>query len=166
MNTPHITIIAALGARTRAIGKDNNLLWHIPGDLPRVKTLTMGHPLIMGSKTFESIGRPLPGRTTIVITKDPHWTHEGVTVCHSVDEALETARTLDTEEIFIFGGGSIYTQTIEHADRLYLTLVDDDTEGDTFFPDYAHLPFTETAREAHEVDGLRFAYVTLERTTP
>jgi len=164
MNTPRINIIAALGARTRAIGKDNDLLWRIPGDLPRVKQLTMGHPLLMGSKTFESIGRPLPGRTNIVVTNDPQWSCEGITVCYSIDEALDTARSLDGEEVFVFGGGSVYAQTIDRADRLYLTLVDDDTPGDAFFPEYTHLPFIEVAREDHVADGLRFAWVTLERS--
>lgn len=159
-----ISLIVALGTRTRAIGKNNTLLWHVPGDLPRFKALTTGHPIIMGSKTFESIGRPLPGRTNIVVTHDHNWTHDDVTVYHSIDEALAIARTLDTDEIFVIGGGMVYAQTIAHADRLYLTLVDDDTPGDTFFPDYTTLPFVETAREEHEKDDLKYAWAIFERT--
>lgn len=162
MNTPTIHLIAALGARTRAIGKDNKLLWHIPGDLPRFRVLTMGHPVIMGSTTFASIGRPLPGRTNIVLTEDTSWRHEDVIACHTLNEALERAGTLDVD-FFIIGGGSVYAQTIDRADTLHLTLVDDDTEGDTFFPNYSHLPFTETVREDRAEASPPFAWVTLER---
>lgn len=164
-----IALIAALGTRTRAIGKDGGLLWHLPGDLPRFKTLTLGNPVIMGVRTFMSIGTPLPDRTNIVLTYEPTWTHPGVTVCHSIPEALTIAQSLSSGEIFIIGGGSVYEQTIEYADRLYLTLVEDDTEGDTFFPEYAHLPFVETTRIPQEANGMRFAWVTYKRmphTTP
>lgn len=163
MNTPTIHLIAALGARTRAIGKDNALLWHIPGDLPRFKKLTVGHAVVMGMRTFESIGKPLPGRANIVLTKDTTWAHEGVIVCHTLDDALEQAAQRDSD-VFIIGGGSLYTQTIDRADILHLTLVDDDAEGDTFFPPYKHLAFKEVAREEHEANGLCFAYVTLQKT--
>ena len=161
---PRISLIAALGMRTRAIGRDNALLWRIPGDLPRFRALTTGHPIIMGYNTFLSIGKPLPNRTNIVLTTVPDWSHEGVLVCHDMNDALTLASTHDTEEVFVIGGGSVYTQMIGRADRLYLTLVDDDTDGDTFFPEYAHLPFTEVAREERDEGGLRFAWVTLERT--
>ncbi len=162
---PRTSIIAVLGERTRAIGKDNALLWHIPGDLPRVKHLTMGHPLIMGSRTFASIGHALPGRTNIVVTHDRAWSAPDVIARYSVEEALATARSLDTDEVFVFGGGSIYAQLIEQADRLYLTLVEDDAPGDTFFPEYRDLPFVEVAREEHVADDLRFAWVTYDRRT-
>ncbi len=143
---PRITLIAALGARTRAIGRNGKLLWHLPGDLPRFRALTLGHPVVMGSVTFASIGKPLPGRTTIVLTKDLAWAHEGVIVAHTLDEALEAATARDPHEVFVAGGGSVYAQAITRADRLLLTLVDDDTEGDTFFPDW-RTRFVETARE-------------------
>lgn len=162
MHTPRVSLIAALGERTRAIGKGNSLLWHIPGDLPRFKALTAHHPIVMGSTTFTSIGHPLPDRTNIVVTHDPLWSPSGVVVCHSIEEALHTAAHQNTDEVFVIGGGSIYTQTIDRADRLYLTLVDDDTPGDTFFPDYTKMPFRETTRE--ETTGkVRSTFVVLER---
>lgn len=157
-----INIIAALGLHTHAIGKDNGLLWRIPGDLPRFKALTMGHPIVMGARTFESIGKPLPDRHNIVLTNDPTWRHEGVIVCHTLDEALEQAAAFDTE-IFIVGGGSVYAQTIDLADTLHLTLVDDDTPGDTFFPDFTTHSFCETFREEHLGETPPFAWATLKR---
>lgn len=160
---PILSLIAALGLRTRAIGKDNTLLWHIPGDLPRFKALTAGHPIIMGSKTFESIGRPLPDRTNLVLTTDPAWSHEGVVVCTTLEDALTNACATGTDEVFVIGGGSVYAQSIELADRLYLTLIDDDTEGDAHFPDYSRLPFRETFREDHQNTTPPFSWVTLER---
>ncbi|MBP9750074.1 MAG: dihydrofolate reductase [Candidatus Pacebacteria bacterium] len=165
-NTTHrpiVSLIAALGIRTRAIGKDNALLWHIPGDLPRFKALTVGHPIIMGSKTFESIGRPLPDRTNLVLTTDPAWSHEGVVVCATLEDALANACATGTDEVFVIGGGSVYAQSIELADRLYLTLVDDDTEGDVHFPDYTRLSFSETSREEHTETLPHFTWITFER---
>jgi dihydrofolate reductase len=135
---PIVSIIAALGERTRAIGKGGSLLWRISGDLPRFKTLTTGHPIIMGQKTFESIGKVLPNRTNIVISHVKDHKISGATVVSSPEEALEKARELDTDEIFIIGGGQIYTQMLPKADRLYLTLVDSDEEGDTHFPPYPY----------------------------
>lgn len=159
-----LSLIAALGSTTRAIGKDGALLWHIPEDLARFKRLTMGHPLIMGRKTFESIGRPLPGRTSIVVTRNTAWSHEGVLVAHSLDEALKTATTLDPHEIFVIGGGELYAQTIGQADRLYLTLVDDATPGDTFFPDYEHVPFKMTVHTEGAPHSPRYSFALYERS--
>jgi dihydrofolate reductase len=161
---PQLSLIAALSTTTRAIGKDNKLLWTIPEDLKRFKALTMGHPIVMGSTTFASIGRPLPGRPNIVITKDTSWEHEGVIVSHSIDDAIAIARSLDHDEVFVIGGGQVYKQTIALADRLYLTLIDDDAPGDVVFPEYTTLPFVETEREEHEHNGLHYAWVTLDRT--
>jgi len=163
MSDPRISIIAALSVQTRAIGRNNVLLWHLPGDLAHFKTLTLGHPIVMGKTTYESIGRPLPGRTNIVLSDDRAYAPEGVTVCRSLEEALALARSLDREEVFVIGGGSVYAQTIERADRLYLTLVDDPQEGDTHFPDYTRMPFKETAREEHAENNTHYAFVTLER---
>lgn len=163
MNKPRVSIIAAMSAQTRAIGKDNGLLWHIPDDLKHFKKVTSGHPIIMGAKTFESIGFPLPGRTNIVLTLDKDWARDGVVLCHSLEEALEKANAIDSEEIFIIGGGQIYTLALPFADRLYLTLVDDKKEGDTYFPDYSSLHLTETARENRTHEGLDYSFVTLER---
>ena len=133
-----ISIIAALGASTRAIGRKNGLIWGIEGDLPRFKGLTMGHPIIMGRKTFESIGKALPGRTNIMVTRGESgvWA-SGCLLAYSLEQALNQARGLDNNEIFIIGGGQIYAQAILLADRLYLTVVDDKVLGDTFFPDYS-----------------------------
>ena len=155
-----ISIIAVIG-KNRELGKDNKLLWHIPGDLPRFKQLTTGHPIIMGRKTFQSIGRPLPGRTNIVITST--LTHEGILTAQSLEEAIEKAKkSPGSEEIFIIGGGSTYTQGIERTDRLYLTIVDATAEADTFFPDYSQ--FTKKISEQkQENGGFHFTYLTLEK---
>jgi len=164
MHIPTLNIIAVLSTQTRAIGKDNALLWHIPDDLQHFKKLTMGHPIIMGRNTFESIGTPLPGRVNIVLTRDVGWSHEGVVVCHSFEEALAQATDADKKEIFIIGGAQLYTLALPRADRLYLTLVNDAKEGDVYFPEYSDLPFIEKAREDRAYHELAFAFVTLERT--
>lgn len=167
-----VSIVVAIGngrLHNGVIGKENQLLWHIVEDLKRFKRLTLGHPVIMGRKTFESIiaslGKPLPGRTNIVVTRDRTWSHEGVTVAHSIQEALEKARSIDNEEIFIGGGGELYRQALPFVDRLYLTLIEDDKEGDSYFPEYEK-EFTKIlAREEHvdEKTGLRYSWLDLER---
>ncbi len=163
---PRVSIIAALG-KDRTIGKNNQLLWHIPDDLKRFKALTLGHPVIMGRKTFDSIvaslGKALPGRTNIVITRDPAWSYEGAVVCYSFDEALQKAQELDHEEVFIGGGAQIYEQVFPHVDQLYLTLVDSEKEGDTFFPPYEK-EFTKIlSEEKHEYEGTSYRFIVLER---
>lgn len=164
---PVFSIVVALGrdgAHNRAIGKDNQLLWHISDDLKRFKQLTMGHPLIMGRKTFESIGRPLPGRENIVITRDTNWDHERVRVMHSLDEAVELAKALDSEEIFFGGGTQIYEQALPLVSKLYLTLIDDEKSADTFFPPYEDQFTRETFREERETsEGLKYTWIDLER---
>ncbi|OGG31304.1 diacylglycerol kinase [Candidatus Gottesmanbacteria bacterium RIFCSPLOWO2_01_FULL_46_9] len=155
-----LSIIAVIG-RNRELGKDNKLLWHIPGDLPRFKQITSGHPVIMGRKTFQSIGRPLPGRVNFVITADSAFKAEGVTVVSSLDEAIEQAKSaLGGEEMFVIGGGSVYAQAIDRADRLYLTIVDAEAQADTFFPDYSRFGKV-IFKEEHEAEGYRFTYLTL-----
>ncbi|TSA43936.1 dihydrofolate reductase [bacterium] len=134
-----IAIIAALGAKTLALGKDGKLLWHLPDDMKRFKELTTGHPVIMGLKTWESLPerfRPLSGRTNIVMSL--HDYHAGgATVARSIESAKEVAASAPgANEIFIIGGGEIYRQFLPFANRLYLTLVDDTTDADTFFPPY------------------------------
>ena len=131
-------LIAAV-ARNGTIGADGGLPWHLPADLQRFKALTMGHPMVMGRRTFDSIGRALPGRRTIVVTRDPDWSAPGVEVAHSVDEAIDLALTAATassraDRCMVVGGGEIYRQTIDRADRLELTHVDADVVGDTRFP--------------------------------
>jgi len=166
---PCISVVVAVGRdkqRNHVIGKDNKLLWHIPDDLRRFKELTLGHPVVMGRKTFESIlavlGKPLPGRANIVVTRDPAWSHPGVLVCHTLDEALNRAAKLDPEEIFIGGGTQLYTEAFPVIDRIYLTVIDAEAEGDAFFPDYSS--FREvSAREEREWNGLHYTWITLER---
>jgi dihydrofolate reductase len=133
---PKISIICAL-AENRAIGKDNRLLWHIPEDLKRFQKLTRGHVVIMGRKTFESIGRALPERVNIVISRDPDFKPENCLVASSFEDALEKARQIEKDEVFIIGGGQVYNQAIGQADKLYLTIVAGSYEADTFFPDYS-----------------------------
>ncbi|MEK7101595.1 MAG: dihydrofolate reductase [Patescibacteria group bacterium] len=135
-----IAIIAALGTKTRAVGKDNALLWHISDDMRRFKELTMGHPVIMGRKTWESLPekfRPLPGRTNIVVTQQVGYKAGGATVVDSLSDAFLAAQDAPgAEETFVIGGGEIYAAALPYATRLYLTLVDDAPPADVFFPSY------------------------------
>jgi dihydrofolate reductase len=133
---PIVSIIAAL-SENNVIGKNNKLPWHISEDLKRFKQLTLHHPVIMGRKTFVSIGKPLPGRTNIVITRDENYKAEDVTIVHSLKEALNVAKEKAEEEIFIIGGAQIFEQTIKVVDKLYLTLVKGNFDGDAYFPDYS-----------------------------
>src|SRR3989344_264485 len=166
MQKPRVSIVVAIG-KNRAIGKDGKLPWHIPEDLKHFKTLTMGHPVILGRKTFDSIiaarGEPLPGRTNIVITRDADWQYEGVVVVHSLEEGLAKARQLDAEEIFVGGGTQVYEQALPFVDRLYLTLIDATPEGDTFFPPYEKTFTKSGSEEKREYQGLHYRWVTLEK---
>lgn len=138
IKNPQISLIAALGNQ-RQIGKKGKLLWRIPEDMKHLRDLTIGHPIIMGRKTWDSIPeerRPLPERTNIVITRNPEYTASGAIVTNSLEEALKEARDTGQGEIFIFGGGEIYQLAMPLAVKLYLTLVDSSEEGDTFFPEY------------------------------
>ena len=131
-----ISIIAAIG-QNRELGKDNKLLWNIPEDMERFKTITMGHPVVMGRKTYESIGHPLAGRINIVLTKDKNFKAEGVLVAHTFEEAVSIGESRNSNEIFVIGGGKVYHHTIKLADKLYLTVVEGKFDADTFFPNYA-----------------------------
>ena len=138
-----ISIIAAVGTMTKALGKNGRLLWHIPDDMQHFKALTMNHPVIMGRKTWESLlkkSRPLPGRTNIVVTRQIDYEARGAIVVNSLEEArAAVARAKGADEIFIIGGGELYASALPYANRLYLTLVDDGTAvADTFFPPYEH----------------------------
>ncbi|HSX08860.1 MAG TPA: dihydrofolate reductase [Candidatus Saccharimonadales bacterium] len=159
-----ISIIAAIDDKN-GVGKKNDLLFKIHEDFKRMKELTTGHPIIMGRKTFESIGRVLPNRTNIIITRDSSYKVEGAVVVHSLDEGLDIAKKSEgSDEIFIFGGGEIWKQAIEKGvvDRLYLTIVEGDYGADTFFPDYSE--FTKIiSEEKKEADGYRYNFLTLER---
>lgn len=141
-----ISIIVAI-ARNNAIGKDNQLLWHISEDLKYFKRVTSGHPVIMGRKTFESIGRPLPNRTNIVVSRNLCPT-EGIIVVNSLEEAM--GRVAGTEEAFVIGGGEIYRAALPLAKKLYVTYVDSEYAADTFFPEIEAAQWRETSRETHE----------------
>lgn len=159
-----ISIIVAV-ATNGAIGKNNELLWHIPGDLPRFKELTTGHCLIMGKRTWYSLPRrPLPDRTNIVLTDDPCECIEGCISAYSVEDALSKCE--EGKEVFVIGGGSVYRQFLDIADKLYLTHVHKDFDADTFFPDIDPEEWIEAEREDHERPGevdFSWSYVTYIR---
>ena len=164
-----IAMIAAV-AENNAIGINNKMPWYLPGDLRYFKAVTMGKPIIMGRKTFDSLRKPLPGRTNIVITRDQDWQHEGVKVVHSLDEALALAEDIalinGNEEVMVIGGAQIYVQALDKADRLYLTRVYQSFEGDAFFPEINEDEWLETARQdmqSEDEDPLTFSYLVLDR---
>jgi dihydrofolate reductase len=150
-------------AKNRVIGKENAMPWHLPADLAHFKRVTMGKPVIMGRRTYESIGRPLPGRKNIVISRRSDYSPEGCVIVNSVEAAIAQA---NHEEVMIIGGGQLYAEMLPHADRLYLTLIDAELEGDTRFPDYTIYDWKEIDRERHEPDeknNYAYEFVTLER---
>jgi dihydrofolate reductase len=158
---PRISLIAAM-ARNRVIGRDNQLPWHLPEDLKRFRRLTMGAPVIMGRKTYQSIGRPLPGRHNIVVTRQRDAAWSGCTIAHSLDEALTIAA--DVAEIFVIGGAELYRLGLPRADRLYLTLIDADSEGDAHFPEIDPSVWREHEREVGGGEGgLRYEFAVYER---
>lgn len=144
MNKPIISLIVAM-AHNRVIGKDNQMPWHLPADLKHFKNKTLNKTIIMGRKTYESIGRPLPQRKNIVISSKENYTLEGCTTTTSLENALELVK--NDEEAMIIGGGNLYNQSIKYADKLYLTFIDLEVEGDTFFPDFEKLTISELSRE-------------------
>jgi len=146
---PIVSIIVAM-AKNRVIGKENDMPWHLPADLQHFRKMTTGKPIIMGRKTYESIGRPLPKRHNIVISRNRNYKVEGCDVVGSLEEAVSIAG--EVEEMFIIGGGFLYNQTIDAVDKLYLTFIDLEVEGDTFFPSYEHLITTKTFSEHHQKD--------------
>ena len=146
-----ISLIAAMD-RNRLIGNKNQLPWHLPADLTHFKQVTMGKPIIMGRKTFESIGRPLPGRTNIVLTRDEDYQADGIVLTGSLDKALDCAASEGVEEVMIIGGSNIYGQALDHSDRLYLTIVDGEFDGDAWFPEIDMERWQEVSSEAHQAD--------------
>ncbi|MFP3593035.1 dihydrofolate reductase [Chryseobacterium sp. SIMBA_038] len=144
------TIVVAMGEKNE-IGFNNQLLWHLPKDLKHFKDLTSEHPIIMGRKTYESIGKPLPNRTNIVISKKKNWFEEGILIVGSIKEAVKFAKKID-ENVFIIGGGNIYEQTIDLADKLEVTLVKADLEADTYFPKIDPKVWKKTEEVFHEKD--------------
>ncbi|WP_422135293.1 dihydrofolate reductase [Endozoicomonas sp. ALD040] len=164
-----IAMIAAV-AKNHAIGINNKMPWYLPGDLRYFKAVTMGKPVIMGRKTFDSLRKPLPGRTNIVITRDKDWHHEGVRVVHSLEDAISLAEDVSmingNEEIMVIGGEQIYRQALDRADRLYLTKVFKSFDGDAFFPEIDDSEWDITAREdqvSEDEQALEFSYQVLDR---
>ncbi len=157
-----IILIAAVGENGE-MGRNNELLWHLPGDLPRFKEMTMGSPIIMGRKTFDSIGRALPGRLNIVLTANSDWRADGVTTARSLDDALALAANESTLKTFIIGGGQIYKLFLSYATSLEMTEVHDAPIADTFFPNFSGGEFKETARERITNCEPHFDYVTYQR---
>lgn len=166
-----ISIIAAIDEK-RGLGKNNQMAWKIPGELARFKDITTPHPIIMGRRTYQSIGRILPGRLNIVITRDKDFTIDGkrisndFTIVGSLEEAIEKAEeSPNAEEIFIIGGGQIFKEALEKdlVDKLYLTLVEGDYDADTFFPEYNN--FKVTFEEEHDIAGYKYKFVNLEKKT-
>ena len=156
-----IAIIVAV-AENNVIGKDNQLIWHLPADLRHFKQKTMGHPMIMGRKTFEAIGKPLPGRTTIIVTRQTDFKVEGCLVVHSVEEAIAKGKELD-EQISVVGGAEIYKQALPFVDTIYLTRVHHTFEGDTYFPELQDEDWEQVSEEYHEPDEKNnYSYTFLE----
>ncbi len=159
-----ISLIVAM-ARNRVIGRNNQLPWHLPEDLKRFKQITMGHPILMGRKTYESIGRPLPGRENVVVSRNPHYHPEGVVVEPNLIEALEKRK--NEPEIFIIGGSQLFAEGALIAERIYLTLIERDVEGDVFFPeinwdnDYIALEKTEVLISPKE--NIPYSFATLQK---
>jgi len=165
-NTP-VVIVAGMGRNTRAIGMKNGLIWHVPADLKRFKSLTLGHPIIMGRKTFESIidilGKPLPGRTNIIVTRNSDYSYPETFTATSLEEAFDIALKESPTESHIGGGAEMYNQALPFVDKIHITLFDDDSEGDTTFPLFEN-DFTVTAEhEPQEHEGLSFQWVDYER---
>ncbi len=152
-----ISLIVAMAAN-RAIGLDNKMPWHLSADLKKFKAITMGSPIVMGRKTYESIGRPLPGRSNIIISRNLDYQQAGCLVFNDIKAAIE-ASSKDAEEIFIIGGAELYKATLPHADNLYLTLINQDFNGDTFFPEIDFKAWTEASREDISDDpSVNFSY--------
>jgi dihydrofolate reductase len=160
-----VSIIVAV-AHNGVIGRDGDLPWRLPADLRFFKRVTMGHHLVMGRKTWASIGRPLPGRTMVVLTRDPGLVIPGAQVVHALPEALALARAAGDPEAFVIGGAEVFARALLLADRLYLTRVYADVEGDVRFPELDEHAWVEVAREEHAADeqhAFAFAFCTLER---
>jgi len=158
---PKLSIIVAMSSN-RVIGVNNSLPWHLSEDLKHFKTLTTGHTIIMGRKTYESIGKPLPNRRNIVISRNLNAFYGGVEVVHSLEDAFSTSS--NDEKVFIIGGSNIYEQSLHLAEHLYITEIKKAFEGDAFFPEIDKSLWTESTRETHiSSDGLEFSFVRLQK---
>lgn len=145
-----ITLVVAAGTRNE-IGKGNELLWHLPNDLKHFKKLTTGHPVVMGRKTFESIGKPLPHRTNIVLTRNKDWLQEGILIVNTLKEAIKFAKKID-ENIFVIGGGKVFEQCMEIADRIEMTRVAAELDADVYFPEIDLKEWREIKEESFSKD--------------
>ena len=161
-----ISLVAAV-ARNGVIGRDGGLPWRIPEDARRFREVTMGHPVVMGRKTWDSLPerfRPLPGRRNVVVTRNPDWSADGAERTGSLEDALRLLG--GSSEVFVIGGAEIYRQSLMLADRLLLTEIDDEVEGNAYFPDWERASFAETGREEHVTEsGMPFAFVAYARRT-
>lgn len=160
-----LSLIAAID-EGHLIGAEGGLPWHLPADMKHFREITMGKPVIMGRTTWESLGKPLEGRTNIVVTRNRGYQAEGCIVVHSVDEAIEAARQTGADEAFVIGGGQLYEQTIEQADRLYLTLIRAHLVGDVHFPDYTQYEWQEVSNtlvHADEKNAFDMNFIVLDR---
>tara|TARA_R110002111_G_scaffold237167_3_gene298466 strand:+ start:967 stop:1449 length:483 start_codon:yes stop_codon:yes gene_type:complete len=158
-----ISMIVAM-AENRAIGKNNELLWHLPKDFQHFKSVTMGKPILMGRKTFESIGKALPGRKNIVITRDNNFTAEGIVIVHSITAALEATEEFD--DVMVIGGASFYEQMLPVTETLYLTVVHQDFEADVFFPEIKTEEWEVVEQVKHEADekhAYPYSFITYRR---
>jgi dihydrofolate reductase len=154
------TIVAI--ANKRVIGVNNTLPWHLPEDLKRFRALTMGHHIIMGRKTYESLGRLLPGRTTVIVTRNTDYKVEGALIANSLHDAIALCN--GDNEAFLIGGAELYQDGLKFSNKLYITEISLDVEGDAFFPEYQSEEWLESSREAHSsAQGLNYSYVTYRR---
>ena len=161
-----IKSIMVARSNNRVIGRDNDLVWHMPADLKYFKETTTGHYVVMGRKTYESVNKPLPGRLNIIVTRQPDYYREGCLVVHDVEEAFQLGEKNGQEELFVLGGAQIYELTLPLVDRIYLTEIKAKFEGDTFFPAIDYAQWKEVKREEHSADEKNphpFAFVVLER---
>lgn len=158
-----VSLIAAM-AKDRVIGRENAMPWHLPADFQHLKRITMGKPIVMGRKTCESLGKPLPGRRNVVISRQHDFVREGFEVFHGLEDAMYALS--DEPEVIIFGGQALYEHAMPHVTRMYLTFIDLDVSGDAFFPAWDEGAWHEVERSAHEPDEKNkhaYTFVTLER---
>ena len=156
-----LSLIVAI-AKNRVIGVNNTLPWYLPEDLKRFRALTTGHHIIMGRKTFDSLGRLLPGRTTVIVTRNPDYKMAGAIVVHSLEAAITACG--DDNEAFLIGGAELYKDGLKLANKLYITEIDAEYEGDAFFPEFDVAEWQVVERESHQAEnGLGFSYLTYQR---
>ncbi|MEH7381894.1 dihydrofolate reductase [Bacillus sp. JJ1533] len=160
-----ISLLLAMD-KNQLIGKDNDLPWRLPADLAYFKRVTMGHPIIMGRKTYDSIGRPLPGRENIIVTRDTSYKAEGCKVIHSIDEIVEMSKETD-QELFVIGGAEIFKEILPYSERLYITEIDEEFEGDTYFPVFDKAKWKVISKEKgikDEKNPYEYTFLVYEKT--